>query len=171
MNIYTSQNSSVKAVVYKNGVGQADTAALVVHTRVGCGKIVAMSDSSPMDDGTGDPNDNSLYDGYITDAAGNHQKLLMNAMVWLAQKDCSTRVPEVEENSLLVYPNPCNGKVQLSIGANATVRIFNAQGQDISFSRIQNGEGTVLDGLAPGVYTCYITDDERITSKRLVVIP
>lgn len=82
--ISTTANPTVKAAVYKSGAGNTgSTNVLVAYARYGLGKVVAISDSSPFDDGTGDTGD-QLYDGYITDAAGNHQKLIMNATVWLA---------------------------------------------------------------------------------------
>ncbi len=77
-------NSSVRAAVFKSGTSTTSkTNILVAYARYGLGKVVAFGDSSPFDDGTGDAND-QLYDGYITDAAGNHQKLIMNATIWLA---------------------------------------------------------------------------------------
>jgi hypothetical protein len=84
MTINPSVNPSVRAAVYKSGSSNTGTSnVLVAYARFGLGKVVAFGDSSPFDDGSGDPND-QLYDGYITDAAGNHQKLIMNATVWLA---------------------------------------------------------------------------------------
>lgn len=169
MTLNPSQNASVKGVVYKTG-SSGNTGALVVYARVGCGKVAIIGDSSPPDDGTGDPND-VLYNGYITDAAGNHQKLLMNMMIWLAQKNCSTLVQDLEQSSISIFPNPSNGKVTVHINANVKIRILNAQGQEISFSRSETSEGTILDGLSAGVYTCYIIDGENIISKKLVVVP
>lgn len=82
--INTAVNSTVKAAVYKSGASNTgSTNVMVAYARYGLGKVVAFGDSSPFDDGTGDTGD-QLYDGYITDAAGNHQKLIMNATVWLA---------------------------------------------------------------------------------------
>ena len=82
--INTTANPTVKAAVYKSGASNTgSTNVMVAYARYGLGKVVAFGDSSPFDDGTGDTGD-QLYDGYITDAAGNHQKLIMNATVWLA---------------------------------------------------------------------------------------
>lgn len=87
MTIDKTVNPSVKAAVYKSGASNTgSTNVLVAYARYGLGKVVAFGDSSPFDDGTGDPND-QLYDGYITDANGNHQKLIMNATIWLATKN------------------------------------------------------------------------------------
>ena len=47
----------------------------------GTGKVVALGDSSPTDDGTGAPGD-VLYNGW---SAYSHSKLLLNASLWLAE--------------------------------------------------------------------------------------
>ncbi len=79
----TTANSTAKGVAYKTGSAFGSANVLCAYSRFGNGKVVALGDSSPCDDGTGDTNDN-LYNGYIVDASGNHQKLIMNATIWLA---------------------------------------------------------------------------------------
>ncbi len=84
MTLSTTNNPTVKAVVYKTGTS-GNTNVLFAYARYGNGKVCAIGDSSPCDDGTGNPSSNlTLYNGYFTDAAGNHQRLLMNATIWLA---------------------------------------------------------------------------------------
>ncbi len=56
---------------------------LVAVCSLGLGRVIAISDSSPMDDGSGDAHD-KLYNGYFKDVNGDHRKLLMNAILWLA---------------------------------------------------------------------------------------
>jgi len=83
-----TQNSTVKGVVYKTGSSFGNSNVMCAYARYGNGKVAAIGDSSPCDDGSGDPNDN-LYDGYIADANGNHRKLLMNITIWLATSNSS----------------------------------------------------------------------------------
>lgn len=83
MTINPSVNSSVKASAYTSFAQLGNVFVLVASARYGLGKIVAIGDSSPCDDGTGDVNDN-LYNGYTGDPTRSHQKLLMNATIWLA---------------------------------------------------------------------------------------
>ena len=83
MTISAAANSSVKGIIYKTGSSTTgSTNVFFAHSNYGLGKVAAIGDSSPCDDGSGDNND-VLYNGYITDASGNHQKLLMNAVIWL----------------------------------------------------------------------------------------
>ena len=84
LKINPALNPSVVGVVYVNGCSTVgDTGVMMCHARYGSGKVVATGDSSPMDDGTGDPND-VLYNGWTGDANGNHELLMMNATIWLA---------------------------------------------------------------------------------------
>ena len=81
--ISPTSNSTVKGVVYTSGSSHGNSNVMVAHCYYGKGKVVAVADSSPPDDGTGDVND-VLYNGYTADANGNHRILLMNSIIWLA---------------------------------------------------------------------------------------
>ena len=83
MTINTAQNSSVKGVIYKTDASFGSINVMCAYARFGNGKVAAIGDSSPCDDGSGGPGD-QLYDGYIANANGNHRKLLMNITIWLA---------------------------------------------------------------------------------------
>ncbi len=50
----------------------------------GSGRVVVTGDSSPIDDGTGDPNDSSIINGYTGDAGGVQHIWIVNASEWLA---------------------------------------------------------------------------------------
>lgn len=85
-----SQNTSVKGVVFQNGFSNTGNyGVLCAYALYENGKVVALGDSSPADDGTGDNGDN-LYDGWIEDANGNHERLIMNATIWLADNTTAT---------------------------------------------------------------------------------
>ena len=57
---------------------------MMAYARFGQGKIAALGDSSPPDDGTGDPNDTSFYVDYPLTTVGDGDAIL-NASLWLAQ--------------------------------------------------------------------------------------
>jgi hypothetical protein len=86
MTLNTTKNASVKGLVFTTSSATTGTTnVLFACAFYGSGKVVALGDSSPVDDGSGDTGD-ALYDGWITDAAGNHEKIIMNATIWLAAK-------------------------------------------------------------------------------------
>jgi hypothetical protein len=123
-----SVNSAVKGVVYMSAsTAGGNTGAMFVHSRFGKGKIAAMGDSSPPDDGTGNPSC-TLYNGYFTDAAGNHQLLIMNATIWLATPDSPLDVHPVASfvKDVSFFPNPA------TITANLRFRLENSERINIS---------------------------------------
>ena len=84
MTLTPSKNPKVVGQVFTTGSSTTGTTNVMFATsKYGKGKVAAIGDSSPCDDGTGGIG-NTLYNGYWTDALGNHRKLLMNATIWLA---------------------------------------------------------------------------------------
>jgi hypothetical protein len=83
MTLDTTINSTVKGIIFETTSTANSEEVMCAYARYGKGKVVAIGDSSPCDDGTGDPNDD-LFNGYFDDASGNHERLLMNATIWLA---------------------------------------------------------------------------------------
>jgi hypothetical protein len=111
MTLSPSVNPSVTGLIYKTGSSTTGTLnAMCASATYLAGKVIAIGDSSIADDSTGDTND-VLYDGYIADASGNHQKLLMNATIWLATNSTmdATVFEDKQDNSIIV-PNPISDK-------------------------------------------------------------
>ena len=182
MTITPSQNPSAKGHTWKNGKGQTDTAVTCVTSRYGCGKVAAIGDSSPPDDGTGNPSV-SLYTGYTGDAAGNHRPWLMNMMIWLAgPTTCTTSGVKsiTESNELNMYPNPASDKVEVNFTNNsennAVLNLLNMNGQVVNAAQTHqknNGQDMfVIDTtpLAAGVYYCKVQVNDKMSIKKLVVI-
>ena len=86
-----ASNQTVKPVIYRTNISNAagNVGVMVAYARYGQGKVVAIGDSSPCDDGTGDTNDN-LFPGYNGDVTPNHRNLLMNATIWLVSNNKNT---------------------------------------------------------------------------------
>lgn len=82
--LFPNINPTVKGVVYsKKGQLNGERDVFCAYAQYGRGKVVALGDSSPADDGTGDPND-KLYKGW-TEVDG-HAPLILNATEWLAKQ-------------------------------------------------------------------------------------
>jgi hypothetical protein len=131
MSLNSTANNTVVADAKRNNQSTNIGNVVHAHCRFGKGKVAAIGDSSPSDDGTGDPND-ILYDGYINGASGNHKKLLLNATIWLAKND-STIAPNAIaiENKIeaIVYPNPSCEKLLIeSNNLFTTISIINTWG-------------------------------------------
>ncbi len=181
MTLNTSQNPSVTGVVYKTGSSNTGTTgALCAYARVGCGKVVGVGDSSIPDDGTGNTNA-TLYNGYTLDAAGNHQRLLMNATIWLAQASCFTGINDIQQqNQISVFPNPSSESVTISFLNNGSeepvLNIFNTNGQLIPLvakhTKNSGNENYILDlnEWNAGIYYCQIKIGNKIMSRKISVI-
>jgi hypothetical protein len=117
----------------------------MIRSRYGLGKIAAIGDSSPADDGTGDPND-VLYDGYITGASGNNRKAIMNATYWLATNNNITGISDIEETSFHIYPNPAEEMINI-----------------IPINEIKSGTLTITNLLGEEIYTQKIDAQDRIS--------
>lgn len=185
MTITPSQNANAKGHTWKNGKGQTDTAVTCVTTRYGCGKVAAIGDSSPPDDGTGNTGGGqiTLYNGYTGDASGHHRPWLMNIMIWLAEQpsNCVAGINTIDEEiQLTIYPNPANEKAEINFanttGANAILNIVNVNGQAINVMQTHtiadNREVFTIDTtpLAAGVYYCKAQISDKIAVKKLVVV-
>jgi hypothetical protein len=155
MTITPPANSYVKGVIYKNGSSSTgNTNAMMVRSRFGLGKVAAIGDSSPIDDGTGDPND-LLYDGYLGGGLGNHKKLIMNTTFWLA----NNIITGIENNTIRdfnIFPNPFADEltVTLSENKNMVFEILDLSGKSIrTFEVFGDNSNTIdLSTLAPGLY-------------------
>ncbi|MFJ1753947.1 putative Ig domain-containing protein [Kitasatospora sp. NPDC088134] len=77
-----ADNPNVKGLVYRTGYSGTTGAAFATST-FGSGRVAVWGDSSPIDDGTGQPG-NTLYNGW-DDPAGTDAALALNATAWLAQ--------------------------------------------------------------------------------------
>ncbi|MEP7014476.1 MAG: hypothetical protein ABI925_03465 [Verrucomicrobiota bacterium] len=116
---------TVTSLKYVNGATMTITDATIAHAAVwqtsahsstqvmalygtyGAGKFVAVGDSSPIDDGTGDSND-TLFNGW-DDASGNDGRLVRNASLWLLS------------NKPVVTSRAASGVTSVAAVLNATV--------------------------------------------------
>lgn len=177
--INTAQNASVKGIIFNTGASTTGTTnVMCAYATFGSGKVVAIGDSSVPDDGSGDTGD-SLYDGYIADASGNHQKLLMNATVWLMTTALANENFDIDSFNFNIAPNPIQNKqINLSFNLisseNVTISVIDSLGRNVKeVKKINSSSGTnykTIDAsdLESGIYFCKISTDTR--SKILQVI-
>jgi hypothetical protein len=162
-------NSTVTGDVFKSSNANVNINALIAHAHFFKGKVAAIGDSSPLDDGTGDPND-MLYDGYSGDANGNHQKLLINTMIWLATSSTiTTSVIEQSQNdyNVVIYPNPANDAINLITTETVRfVEIITSLGTNINASLLDSK--TDVHALSKGCYVLRIYTDKGIINKLFV---
>jgi hypothetical protein len=76
-----SANASVKGLMWKTGASQNNSNVMCLSSTYGNGRVFFVGDSSPLDDGTGNPND-TLYVGW---SLYSHSNLFTNGCLWLAK--------------------------------------------------------------------------------------
>jgi len=74
-------NATVQGLIWESGVTQNNSNLLCATSTYGTGRVFIVTDSSPMDDGTGAAG-NTLFNGWTT---YSHIPLFMNASLWLAK--------------------------------------------------------------------------------------
>lgn len=180
MTLNTANNSSVKGIIFKSGSSTSGTSnVFAAAASYQSGKVFAVGDSSILDDGTGDPNDN-LYTGYTVDANGNHQKLLMNAMIWLMTTNTAATNENIFDSyHFTIAPNPTQDKqLQFSFTfdevQNATITIYDALGRIVKTQPLNqlnsgiNYQTIDASNIESGLYICKLSTS--IGSKSLQVV-
>ncbi|GAB3876706.1 hypothetical protein GCM10028824_34880 [Hymenobacter segetis] len=166
-------NASVRGALFKPGAATTGTTGTIVaRARYGRGRVVALGDSSPPDDGSGAPG-NSLYDGWAAEANGDHARILLNATIWLATPNrTATATRRATEADFSIYPNPSTDAFFISGNVLPTeIRCHNAVGQEFAVSSTAAGAGAVrvqTTGLAPGLYVLSLRlPDGQILTRRI----
>jgi hypothetical protein len=79
--INPSANGTVQGLIWQGGFAQGNTNLMCASSTFGTGRVFVVTDSSPMDDGTGAPNNNLFVSWNLF----SHTQLFMNASLWLAK--------------------------------------------------------------------------------------
>jgi hypothetical protein len=74
-------NSTVQGLIWQNSFSQGNTNVMAASSTFGTGRVFVVTDSSPMDDGTG-ASGNTLF---VSWPLYSHTQLFMNASLWLAK--------------------------------------------------------------------------------------
>jgi lamin tail-like protein len=83
MTLDLSVNPSLQALAWRNGTAQTSLTNVVLAVgQYGQGRIVAIGDSSPFDDGTTEDTNDTLHASYQA-----HKALILYSSLWLAQLD------------------------------------------------------------------------------------
>ena len=177
MTLDKTKNPTAVGYIFNTGASTTGTTNVMFATaKYGNGKVAAIGDSSPCDDGTGGSG-NSLYNGYTGDVGVNHEYLLMNATIWLAthKAKSSTGINSVESSDLKLYPNPVTaGKLTIDFGGSeivSQVQLLDLTGKIIR--NFQNGSGQLqtidLSELHSGVYLCRVSTGKSTETKMITI--
>lgn len=122
-------NPRVRGVIWMTGLAHGNTGLMAARSEYGNGRVFFLGDSSPIDDGSAQPGNSSIYDGW-GEATGRDSILAMNATIWVTRRAAAptTSVSGPAAGALAFAapePNPSSGAVTLrfSLAAAADVRV------------------------------------------------
>lgn len=81
LTLNSSANANVQGLIWQNGFTQTNTHVMSASSAYGTGRVYMVTDSSPLDDGTGAPGNTLFMDWQLY----SHASLFMNASLWLAK--------------------------------------------------------------------------------------
>jgi len=161
MTLNKTANPSVQGLVFKTGASTTGTTNVMFATATyGAGKVCALGDSSVPDDGTGDTGDN-LYDGYFSDASGNHRPLLINSVIWLATSSgLATDDIMKPELSVNIYPNPSSDFVYVQSKTSEKYHLTLMDSSGKVLQSIPNTDKISITSYPKGIYYLVIKNDK-----------
>ncbi|WP_160140226.1 T9SS type A sorting domain-containing protein [Chryseobacterium sp. c4a] len=168
MTLNKSNNPSAQGLIFTTGSSTTGSTNVMFATSTyGNGRICALGDSSVPDDGTGDPND-TLYNGYIGDANGNHRPLLVNAVVWLAASSSLGIHEPVTKQKAAVYPNPAKDYVYVENTQFKTYKILDEIGKTVGSGILPDNGIINVQNFPSGVYYLILLSDKDSQSTKLI---
>ncbi|MBI5168386.1 MAG: T9SS type A sorting domain-containing protein [Candidatus Eisenbacteria bacterium] len=83
--LWPAVNSTVRGEVWMNGLAQTSTTGLMcASSQYGSGRVVFIGDSSPIDDGTAQAGNTSIFNGW-GEVGATDSTLAMNATLWVTR--------------------------------------------------------------------------------------
>lgn len=168
MTLNSTANNTVKGLIFNTGASNTGTTNVLFATATyGSGKICALGDSSVPDDGTGDTGD-SLYNGYFADAAGNHQPLLVNSVIWLATSSAlGTNDILKPQLSIEIYPNPSADDVFVKSTTSEKYNLTLIDSSGKTLLNITNADKISIKNYPKGLYYLIVKNDKGFRSFKL----
>lgn len=186
MTLSSAANATIKGLVYKTGASSTgSTLALFAASNYGSGKVCAIGDSSPPDDGSGDTND-ALYVSYGTAVSGSHRNLFVNATIWLATPGTAAisstggREMQAAQRTTLgmdLYPNPASDQINVRFasdeGTSVGIELFDGTGRMVNQRSVAASEGVNIvpidvNALPEGIYMVRVSNGAETLVERFV---
>lgn len=176
--LYPSKNTTITGDVFQTSVG--NTGVMFGHGRYGKGKFAFQGDSSPADDGTGNPK-SSLYPDFAGDPGDEEEIIIVNTTIWLAESNSPTAVDNlsVTPQKFEIYPNPaneiCKIKYILDQSGQVSIDLFDVTGKlvkQVYSGQAENGLQIVnfdCSDMPQGVYFCRLQSDHLTQTQKFIV--
>ncbi|MCC6350407.1 MAG: hypothetical protein IT347_12540 [Candidatus Eisenbacteria bacterium] len=178
-------NPRVRGVIWMNGLAHGNTGLMAARSEYGDGRVFFLGDSSPIDDGSAQPGNSSIYDGW-GEASGRDSLLLMNATIWAARRGPVTlsvappvagalafAPPELNPSSAGVtlrfsLASPARVRLEVLDCAGRLVRVLAEGGQGAGAHAVRwDGSGPQGGAVAPGLYFARLTAPGAMLTRRI----
>ncbi len=146
--IDTTKNPTVISHMWFGAASDSNNFCGLASLQYGNGRVVVCGDSSCIDDGTGDPNDSSLFDGYTTDAGGVQHIWILNASEWLAAGSV-VQPASVGVTNVTPSCGPSTGKTSMTISGSNFVSGATVTIGGISASNVVVVSSNTITALSP----------------------
>lgn len=179
-------NPRVRGLVWMNGLAHGNTGVMAARSEYGNGRVFLLGDSSPVDDGSAQPGNTNIYDGWA-EAGGRDSILVLNATIWATRRAAVTLDVPARAGSTAEFaspePNPSAAGVTLrfTLSAPAAVRLelLDCSGRLVRvLADGERGPGThalAWDGadqggraVAPGLYFARLVTTGASSVRRIV---
>ena len=154
MDLDTVANASATPHVWRTGQAHDNLRVTFATASYGAGRVAAIGDSSPADDGTGDSGD-TLYPGWDKAAGGvNNREIHLNACAWLLNPVPDT-TPPVITSGPAAAAGDCAASITWATDEPATSDVdygtSAAYGQTASTAGLTQNHQVTLSGLTASV--------------------
>lgn len=88
--LYPANNPTVRGTFWMNGTAQTSTVnVMAARLEYGAGRVFIVGDSSPADDGSAQPGNSSIFDGW-GEVSGRDSLVFLNATKWVTRQSDTT---------------------------------------------------------------------------------
>ena len=166
MTLYPDKNSYVMGHIWKTGSSQGNHDVMLATARFGDGRVAGTGDSSPIDDGTGNPG-NTLYDGW---GDGSDSIIILNTTYWLCAVSSSGILEDnIEEEEERIIVSSMDNNLILTYSSNnarpGQLSIYDGLGRLIKNER--NNVSIRMSGKYQGIYFLIVIDTNGIHRYKL----
>ncbi|MGD0709966.1 MAG: LamG-like jellyroll fold domain-containing protein, partial [Bacteroidales bacterium] len=112
---------------------------------------------------------NCFFVGKIDEVAIYSRVLNNTEVVELCNESVGIKETKVNNNEILLYPNPAFNNLTIECQQKSTIEILNIQGQTILQQQLQQGKTDIdISSLAKGVYILRLYSNEKTVVTRIV---
>ncbi len=166
MELNPADNPTATAHVWRTGQAHDTHRVTFATAQYGLGRVAAIGDSSPADDGTGDSGD-TLYGGWDKAVGGvNNREIHLNACHWLIDPTPDTTPPVITDGPAAA-PFDCSARVTWTTDEAATTLVdfgtTNGYGQSSSVPGLATAHVVTLASLTPATQYHYrVSSSDRV---------